>query len=81
MVDAMSHVELGRQIPKDAIARGVAQATGTPVTVPGQQPVNGSVDVSITHKNPPPNSAVTAHGSGAVNVAPPRVEHQNMADI
>lgn len=92
MVNAMSHVELGRQIPQAAIAKGVAMAAGTPVpgpvtaaapaaTVPQQAPVNGSVDVSITHKNPPPNSAVTATGSGAVNVAPPRVEHQNMADI
>ena len=81
MVNAMSHVELGRQIPKEAIAKGVGMATGTPVTVPQQAPVNGAVDVSITHKNPPPNSAVTATGTGAVNVAPPRVEHQNMADI
>jgi hypothetical protein len=81
MVNAMSHVELGRQIPQEAIAKGVGMATGTPVTVPQQAPVNGAVDVSITHKNPPPNSAVTATGSGAVNVAPPRVEHQAMESI
>jgi flagellum-specific peptidoglycan hydrolase FlgJ len=49
--------------------------------VPPPKPLNGAVDVNITHKNPPPNSAVTASGSGAVNVAPVRVEHQNMADI
>jgi hypothetical protein len=52
-----------------------------PVTVPPAAPINGSVDVSITHKNAPPNSAVTASGAGSVNVAPVRVEHQNMADI
>jgi hypothetical protein len=49
--------------------------------MPGAKPVNGSVDVNITHKSPPPNSAVTATGSGAVNVAPVRVEHQDMANI
>jgi hypothetical protein len=43
--------------------------------------INGSVDVAITHRNPPPNSAVTATGSGSVNVAPPRVEHGQLADI
>jgi hypothetical protein len=65
------------------LGRGTAPpvAAAPPATVPQQAPVNGAVDVSITHKNPPPNSAVTATGSGAVNVAPPRVEHQNMADI
>lgn len=103
LVNAMSHVELNRQIPAEAINKGVGMATGTPppaapgagyktltqeqltgekqsVPIP-QAPVNGSVDVSITHKNAPPNSAVTATGSGSVNVAPVRVEHQDMADI
>lgn len=56
-------------------------AAAPPVAVPPQKPVNGSVDVNITHKNPPPNSAVTATGSGAVTVPPVRIEHQNMADI
>lgn len=56
-------------------------AAAPPVAVPPQQPVKGAVDVSITHKNPPPNSAVTATGSGAVNVAPVRVEQQDMASI
>ena len=58
-----------------------ARARAPAVTMPGARPVNGSVDVNITHKNPPPNSAVTATGSGAVNVAPPRVEHQDMTSI
>jgi Phage tail lysozyme len=48
---------------------------------PPSPPLNGSVDVSITHRNPPPNAAVTATGSGSVNVAPPRVEHAALADI
>jgi Phage tail lysozyme len=48
---------------------------------PAAPPINGSVDVSITHRNPPPNAAVTATGSGSVNVAPPRVEHAALADI
>jgi hypothetical protein len=51
------------------------------MSVPPSAPVNGSVNVDITHKNPPPNSAVTATGSGSVNVAPVRVEHQDMASI
>ena len=41
--------------------------------------VNGAVDVNITGKNLPPDSAVTARGTGAVNVAPPRVEYQDFA--
>jgi flagellum-specific peptidoglycan hydrolase FlgJ len=52
----------------------------TPAAVPPAARINGAVDVSITHKNPPPDSAVTATGSGSVNVAPPRVEHSAMAD-
>lgn len=67
---------------KRTIATAAKPAPGSPpVTVPAQRPVNGAVDVSITHKNAPPNSAVTASGSGSVNVAPVRVEHQDMADI
>jgi Mannosyl-glycoprotein endo-beta-N-acetylglucosaminidase len=63
------------------LQRRYGGAGAPPATVPPQAPVNGSVDVSITHKNPPPNSAVTATGSGAVNVAPPRVEYQDMQSI
>jgi hypothetical protein len=63
-------------------ANQIASAKAPPVQVAqAPQPVNGAVDVSITHKNPPPNSAVTATGSGSVNVAPVRVEHQDMASI
>jgi len=41
-------------------------------------PVNGAVSVDITHRNPPPDASVTAQGSGAVNVAPPRIEHPQL---
>jgi hypothetical protein len=60
-------------------ANQIAAAQAPPVQV--GQTLNGAVDVNITHKNPPPNSAVTATGSGSVNVAPVRVEHQDMASI
>jgi hypothetical protein len=63
------------------VAAAPPVATAPPVQVGQAAPVNGAVDVSITHKNPPPNSAVTATGSGSVNVAPVRVEHQDMASI
>ena len=62
------------QVPPVASAPPAALPPATP-------PVNGAVDVSITHRNPPPNAAVTATGSGSVNVAPPRVEHAALADI
>ena len=62
-------------------ASEVAQAQAPAVAAPGAPPVNGAVDVNITHKNAPPNSSVTAQGTGAVNVAPVRVEHQDMASI
>ena len=55
-------------------------AADVPFDVPAR-PTNSTVDVSITHKNAPPNSAVTATGSGSVNVNPVRVEHQDMASI
>ena len=61
------------------IGKGVALALRPDANAPAS--ANGSVDVSITHKNPPPDSAVTATGTGAVNVAPPRVERQQLASI
>lgn len=64
-----------------AFASEVAQAQAPAVTTAGAAPVNGAVDINVTHKNPPPNSSVTAQGTGAVNVAPVRVEHQDMASI
>ena len=76
------HQAFNGQLPTPPIPPPqVAQATAPPATVPTAAPLKGAVDVSITHKNPPPDSAVTATGSGAVNVAPPRVERQQLADI
>lgn len=59
----------------------IAAAPPLPMPPPSPPPINGSVDVAITHRNPPPNAAVTATGSGSVNVAPPRVEHAQLSDI
>ena len=51
-------------------------------TVPSRvAPYTSNVDVNITGKNLPPNTAVTAKGSGNVNVPPPRIEHQEMMSI
>lgn len=58
------------------------QTAAAPADVPWDVPrINGSVDVAVNFRNPPPNAAVTAKGSGSVNVAPPRVEHAQLADI
>jgi muramidase (phage lysozyme) len=69
-------------LPPTPPAMAPPVASAPPAAMPpAAPPVNGSVDVEITHRNPPPNSAVTATGSGSVNVAPPRVEHAALADI
>jgi len=60
----------------------VAQASAPPAVVPPPAPANGNVDVNITGKNMPPNTAITASASGqGVKAAPPRVEYQEMASI
>jgi predicted chitinase len=60
----------------------VAQATAPPATVPQAAPANGKVDVNITGKNLPPNTAITASATGpGVSAPPPRVEHQELASI
>jgi hypothetical protein len=59
----------------------VAQAQAPPVPSPPANRINGAVDVNITGKNLPPDSAVTAKGSGQVNVPPPRVEFQDFASV
>lgn len=86
--EAADVVERGYEKPspgssgrREANSGQAFRAEAPPVTMPSPAPVNGAVDVSITHKNPPPNSAVTATGTGSVNVAPPRVEHQAMESI
>ncbi len=59
-----------------------AQASAPAAVVPTPAPANGSVDVNITGKNMPPNTAITATSSGqGVKAAPPRVEYQEMASI
>jgi hypothetical protein len=67
----------------DAAARArelmAPQAEGKPVQVTGGPPVSGSVDVTVTHRNPPPGVTVAAKGAGDVNVAPPRIEQQQLA--
>jgi hypothetical protein len=57
----------------------LASAQGAPVEVTGGPPVSGSVDITVTHKNPPPGATVTARGQGDVNVDDPRTEHQTLA--
>jgi hypothetical protein len=52
-----------------------AAPAATPATVP--PPIKGAVDINVTGKNLPPDTAVTAKGSGAVNVPPPKIEYQN----
>ena len=55
------------------------RAAGAPAQVTGGPPVSGSVDVTITHKNPPPGAVVTASATGDANVAPPRTEQQQLS--
>jgi hypothetical protein len=42
---------------------------------------SGAVDVTITHKNPPPGASVRATGNGDVNVGAPRTEWQDMQSL
>jgi hypothetical protein len=63
----------------DAALPQVAQAQGAPAQVTGGPPVSGSVDVTITHKNPPPGSFVTASASGDASVSRPRTEQQQLS--
>ena len=77
-------VALARGGPPAAPPASTAVAAAAPpATVPpGPAAANGKVDVNVTHKNPPPNTAITVSASGqGVNAPPPRVEHQEMASI
>jgi GH24 family phage-related lysozyme (muramidase) len=57
-----------------------AQAQGAPAQVAGGPPaMSGSVDVTITHKNAPPGSFVTASAAGDANVSRPRTEQQQLS--
>jgi hypothetical protein len=58
-----------------------AEAKGPPMSVAGAgKPANGSVDVTVTHKNAPPGTTVsgTAEGAG-VNLVGPRIEQQQLS--
>lgn len=72
-----------RSATQEQIMGGIAMARGgvSDAPSPPSGTINGAVDVSITHKNPPPDAAVTAKGSGQVNVGTPRVEYQDFATI
>jgi GH24 family phage-related lysozyme (muramidase) len=59
-------------------------AQGPPVQVegaPGAPGASGNVNVTVTHRNPPPNTSTTARGSGDVTVAPVRVEQQELTAV
>jgi hypothetical protein len=56
-------------------------AQGAPAEVTGGPPVNGAVDVTITHKNPPPGATVTASATGDATVGAPRTEQQQLANV
>jgi hypothetical protein len=71
------HFEIG-ELRKDVAALN-PKAEGAPMQVTGGPPVSGSVDVTVTHRNPPPGVTVAAKGAGDVNVAPPRIEQQQLA--
>jgi hypothetical protein len=55
------------------------RAEGAPAQVTGGAPVSGSVDVTITHRNPPAGAVVTAAATGDVNLAGPRTERQQLS--
>lgn len=71
-------IDLGQYRSGLAAPVGAPKATGEPAQVTGGAPVTGSVDVTITHKNPPPGATLAATGTGDVNVAPPRTERQQL---
>ena len=53
------------------------RAGGSPTLLaPG---ASGKVDVTLTHRNAPQGSTMTARAEGDVNVHPPRVETQELA--
>jgi hypothetical protein len=75
---------LASQYSSQYAAAAPPVAAGAPVQTaaagaPGAPGAAGKVAVSITHVNPPPNTAITATGSGAVDVEPPRTERQQLA--
>jgi hypothetical protein len=68
----------GEQAPA-ALLAGIPQ--GAPRQVAGGPPVSGSVDVTVTHRNPPAGATIAATGTGDVNIAQPRVEYAQLAVV
>jgi|HubBroStandDraft_3_1064219.scaffolds.fasta_scaffold00005_29 hypothetical protein len=76
---ALAEQAAARGLPEVTPPANAEPAQGAPVEVTGGPPVSGSVDITVTHKNPPPGATVTARGQGDVNVDDPRTEHQTLA--
>jgi hypothetical protein len=66
----------GEQAPAGTLA--VPGAQGPAGQLAGAAPVRGGVDVTVTHKNPPPGTTIAATGTGDVNLAQPRVEYAQL---
>jgi hypothetical protein len=74
-------VARGEQMPAGVLAR-IPQAEGAPGELAtGAAPARGSVDVTVTHRNPPRGATIAATGTGDVSVAPPRVEYSQLSVI
>ena len=61
-------------------ALGMPAAEGAPAQVTGGAPVKGSVDVTVTHRNPPPTVDLNATATGSVNLVGPRTEQQQFGN-
>ena len=61
-------------------ALGMPAAEGAPAQVTGGAPVKGSVNVTVTHRNPPPTVNMSATATGAVNLQGPRTEQQQFGN-
>lgn len=73
---------LDKTLARLPAAQQIATAAGAPAQVTGGAPVSGAVDVTITHKNPPAGSSLTATASGdGVNLVAPRTEYGQLAGI
>ena len=78
---AGGRLRYARQAHELAMASPANLAQGAPAEVTGGPPVNGAVDVTITHKNPPPGATVTASATGDATVGEPRTEQQQLANV
>ena len=78
---AGGRLRYARQAHELAMASPANLAQGAPAEVTGGPPVSGSVDVTVTHKNPPPGATVTASATGDATVGEPRTEQQQLANV